>query len=88
MIPRDYLLASTDVRGLDPPFRPGGTGLGVGYHNLFWILPTPSRQFALLGVHGQAIFVDPAQRLVMVHLAVNITANASQTTMAAERAAL
>ncbi len=88
VIPRDYLLASTDVRGLDPPFRPGGTGLGVGYHNLFWILPTPSRQFALLGVHGQAIFVDPAQRLVMVHLAVNTTANASQTTMAAERAAL
>jgi hypothetical protein len=26
--------------------------------------------FALLGVHGQAIFVDPASRLVMVHLAV------------------
>jgi CubicO group peptidase (beta-lactamase class C family) len=24
----------------------------------------------LLGVHGQAIFVDPASRLVMVHTAV------------------
>lgn len=88
VIPPDYLLASTDVRGLEAPFRPGGTGLGIGYHNLFWILPTPSRQFALIGVHGQAIFVDPGQRLVMVHLAVNATAHASETTMAAERAAL
>jgi CubicO group peptidase (beta-lactamase class C family) len=26
--------------------------------------------FVLLGVHGQAIFVDPASRLVMVHTAV------------------
>jgi hypothetical protein len=26
--------------------------------------------FALLGVHGQAIFVDPSSRLVMVHTAV------------------
>ena len=26
--------------------------------------------FALLGVHGQAIYVDPSSRLVMVHTAV------------------
>jgi hypothetical protein len=26
--------------------------------------------FALVGVHGQAIYVDPASRLVMVHTAV------------------
>jgi hypothetical protein len=26
--------------------------------------------FALLGLHGQAIFVDPSSRLVMVHTAV------------------
>ena len=26
--------------------------------------------FALIGVHGQAIYVDPASRLVMVHTAV------------------
>ena len=26
--------------------------------------------FALLGVRGQALFVDPASRLVMVHTAV------------------
>ena len=26
--------------------------------------------FALIGIHGQAIYVDPASRLVMVHTAV------------------
>jgi hypothetical protein len=26
--------------------------------------------FALLGVHGQAIYVDPAAKLVLVHTAV------------------
>jgi hypothetical protein len=26
--------------------------------------------FALLGAHGQAIYVDPSSRLVMVHTAV------------------
>jgi CubicO group peptidase (beta-lactamase class C family) len=34
-----------------------------------WILPGERRMFALLGVYGQAIFVDPASRLVMVHTA-------------------
>ena len=33
--------------------------------------------FALLGVHGQAIFVDPSSRLVMVHTAVRKEPRAS-----------
>ena len=41
---------------------------GYGYQT--WILPGPRRMFALLGVYGQAIFVDPASQLVMVHTAV------------------
>jgi hypothetical protein len=35
-----------------------------------WIFPGPRRMFALLGVRGQSIFVDPTSRLVMVHTAV------------------
>jgi CubicO group peptidase (beta-lactamase class C family) len=46
------------------------------------------RRFALLGVYGQAIFVDPARKLVMVHLAANATASAGQTSMGRERALL
>jgi CubicO group peptidase (beta-lactamase class C family) len=44
------------------------TGFGYGYQT--WIFPGERRMFALIGVHGQAIYVDPASRLVMVHMAV------------------
>ena len=32
----------------------------------------PRRQFALLGIHGQAILVDPEAKLVLVHTAVRL----------------
>lgn len=41
---------------------------GYGYQT--WIFPGQRRMFALRGVHGQAIYVDPSSRLVMVHTAV------------------
>jgi hypothetical protein len=31
--------------------------------------------FALRGIHGQAIFVDPASKLVLVHTAVRLKAS-------------
>jgi len=46
---------------------------GYGYQT--WIFPGPRRQFALLGVHGQAVFVDPAANLVLVHTAVRVKAS-------------
>jgi CubicO group peptidase (beta-lactamase class C family) len=51
---------------------PGGvwqrTNFGYGYQTL--IFAGERRMFALIGVHGQAIYVDPSSRLVMVHTAV------------------
>jgi CubicO group peptidase (beta-lactamase class C family) len=41
---------------------------GYGYQT--WIFPDDRRMFAFLGVRGQAIYVDPANRLVMVNTAV------------------
>jgi CubicO group peptidase (beta-lactamase class C family) len=66
----------------------GSTSLGYGFQT--WILPGSTRRFALLGVHGQAIYVDPALKLVVVHLAVarDASGDASGTHMAAERNAL
>lgn len=81
-----FLLASTDARRLDPPFRP--TGGRWGYEHFFWIMGTPERRFALLGLFGQALFVDPARRIVMVHLAASGTATAGRTSLARERYAL
>jgi len=36
----------------------------------------PRRQFALLGIHGQKIFVDPAAQLVLVHTSVQVNPTA------------
>jgi CubicO group peptidase (beta-lactamase class C family) len=41
-----------------------------GYGYQVWILPGEQRSFALLGIRGQMILVDPASKLVMVHAAV------------------
>jgi CubicO group peptidase (beta-lactamase class C family) len=42
---------------------------GYGYQT--WLMPD-GRMFAALGIHGQAIFVDPASKLVLVHTAARV----------------
>jgi CubicO group peptidase (beta-lactamase class C family) len=86
VIPRDYLLDSTDWHRAEPPFRPQPQR--TGYSNYFWLQSSEARRFVLLGIHGQAIFVDPANKLVMLHLAASEAANVGDTSMARERAAL
>jgi CubicO group peptidase (beta-lactamase class C family) len=46
---------------------------GYGYQT--WLLPARRRIFALRGIHGQTMFVDPATRLVLVHTAVRLRAS-------------
>lgn len=46
------------------------TGRWFGYGYQTWIFPDNDGSFALLGVRGQAIYVDPARKLVLVHTAV------------------
>ncbi|WP_439396011.1 hypothetical protein ACRQ5Q_03300 [Bradyrhizobium sp. PMVTL-01] len=41
-----------------------------GYGYQVWLLPGEQRRFALSGIRGQLILVDPASKLVMVHTAV------------------
>lgn len=41
-----------------------------GYGNHVWVFPGARPRFALIGVRGQVIFVDPALRLVLVQTAV------------------
>jgi CubicO group peptidase (beta-lactamase class C family) len=43
---------------------------GYGYQT--WLLPFRNRMFALRGIHGQSIYVYPAQKLVLVHTAVRL----------------
>jgi len=50
-------------------FEPGKMAPFFGYGYQTWILPGNQRQFALRGLRGQAVFVDPKSKLVMVHTA-------------------
>ena len=94
VVPRDWLMAMTDAARQPPQFRPGTMDshgsryFGYGYQ--VWLMPGAQRRFALLGVYGQAIYVDPAAGLVMVHLAVGADArgDASGAHLAPERDAL
>ncbi len=94
VVPRDWLLAMTGAERQPPQFRPGAMDshgssyFGYGYQ--VWLMPGAHRRFVLLGVYGQAIYVDPALKLVMVHLAVgaDATGDASGAHLGRERDAL
>jgi len=70
VIPAAWLRDATTVRDDQPHLRPRVATRFFGYGYQTWIFPGERRMFALLGVRGQSIFVDPKTRLVMVHTAV------------------
>ena len=70
IIPRAWIEAATRVSADQPHLRPGTARPFWGYGYQVWILPGEQRVFVLRGNRGQAIFVDPASRLVMVHTSV------------------
>ena len=55
----------------DQPYLVATGFLDFDYGYQTWIVPGERRMFALIGVRGQSIFVDPKSRLVMVHTAVH-----------------
>ncbi|HME22179.1 MAG TPA: serine hydrolase [Acetobacteraceae bacterium] len=68
IIPQAWVLEATTPSA---PFEAQGVAartFGYGYQT--WLLPGPRRQFMALGLHGQAIFVDPGTKLVLLHTAV------------------
>jgi CubicO group peptidase (beta-lactamase class C family) len=53
-----------------PAFSPSQTGRPFGYGFQTWTLPGLKPTFALFGVRGQYIFIEPKRQLVMVNTAV------------------
>jgi CubicO group peptidase (beta-lactamase class C family) len=94
IVPRDYVLRMTDASLQPEMFRPGvmqnkgSTYSGYGLQT--WLLPGTHRRFALFGIYGQAIMVDPDLKLVVVHMAVakDASGDASGAHMGAERDAM
>lgn len=67
IVPAAWVRAATT-----PPakqFQAGMTGAGFGYGYQTWLLGGKERQFVLRGLRGQAMFVDPKTKLVLVHTA-------------------
>ena len=63
-------------------FEPGQTRSFFAYGYQTWILPGNERQFALRGLRGQAVFVDPKSKLVMVHTAARDIGDAGRELIA------
>ena len=69
---RPIIPASWVREATTPPaaqFQPGQMSPFFGYGYQTWILSGNQRQFVLRGLRGQAVFVDPKSKLVMVHTA-------------------
>lgn len=70
IIPRQWLLDATTVAPGDDFLAPGTLNRATGYGYQLWLLKSPRRMFAFVGIHGQQIFVDPTSGLVMVTTSV------------------
>lgn len=88
IVPREYLIEATDFRRQPAAFAPGKATPYYGYGYQFWTFPGSVRRFALLGVYGQTIFVDPQLRLALVITAVQRDAISTGDGFGAERNAL
>ncbi len=88
IISRDYLLDATDWHRQPHAFAPRVSPPANGYGFHFWTMRGDKRRFIVRGVYGQAIYVDPELRLVLVHTAVAKTASISDQPMGAELGAL
>lgn len=71
IIPAEWVKAAT--RPDAPHLRVGRATRNNGYGYQTWLVDEKGR-FALLGVRGQGVFVDPGTRLVVVHTAVHASA--------------
>jgi CubicO group peptidase (beta-lactamase class C family) len=85
ILPRDFLSEATDWHKHPEAFAPRRATPYFGYGYQFWTFPGETRRFALLGVYGQSIFVDPGLKLVMVITAAAKTASVGKESLAVER---
>jgi CubicO group peptidase (beta-lactamase class C family) len=69
IVPRDWILQATTVSSPTSFLAPGRATPVLGYGYQVWILPGEHRMFALLGMDGQRIIVDPRSKLVLVQTA-------------------
>ncbi len=70
VVPREYLLDATDSSRQPPGFGPRAATPYYGYGYQFWLPPMRERTFVMQGIHGQAVYVQPATGIVLVMTSV------------------
>jgi CubicO group peptidase (beta-lactamase class C family) len=66
VVSSDFLKAATDM-SMQPQYLRAKAILGYyGYGYQYWLLPYRTRTFMMMGIMGQAIYVQPESKLVMV----------------------
>jgi CubicO group peptidase (beta-lactamase class C family) len=65
------VLQATSVASGNDFLAPGKANPIFGYGYQVWLLPVERRMFALQGMDGQRISVDPGSKLVLVQTAVS-----------------
>ncbi|MFY9316298.1 MAG: serine hydrolase [Burkholderiales bacterium] len=75
IIPAEWVRAATTAEA--PHLRVGTATQYNGYGYQTWLIHPTERMFALLGVRGQAVMIDPKSKVVVVHTAVQETARGS-----------
>jgi len=78
IIPSEFLLDATDPQRQPPAFRPRVATSFMGYGYQTWLLPYRTRTFALQGIHGQTVYVQPASKIVMVQTAAHTAPSGRQ----------
>ena len=69
---KEYILNMTDIKRQPRAFWPRVATPYDGYGLHIWLLESASgkRRFYLQGIYGQAVFIDPERKIVMVQTAV------------------
>jgi CubicO group peptidase (beta-lactamase class C family) len=66
VLPLSWLLDATDPARQPDAFKPRKATSYFGYGYQFWLLPMKARTFAMQGIHGQTVYVQPSSGVVMV----------------------
>ncbi len=78
VVPQAFLLDATDTARQPPAFKPRKATPYFGYGYQFWLMPMKQRTFAMQGIHGQTVYVQPASGIVMVLTSVWESASGRQ----------
>jgi CubicO group peptidase (beta-lactamase class C family) len=78
VIPREFVLDATDVSRQPPGFKPRVATPYFGYGYQVWLQPNKTRTFALQGIHGQSMLIQPANQIVIVQTSANMKPSGQQ----------